>query len=163
MTITRVSLVGFTLTGDEKQALAADLIARFSEVEVGNTDPAAHVGFLVQFESLAADDAYVGPAPMVDSGDGSRAVVVTTQVMAGPWNDEMKTDVFAYLQREIRRHCDMPETGSGGDLWMTITETPEGAWGYGGQPVSIDALAPLFPADRQARIAAYLAERSAAD
>ncbi len=53
----------------------------------------------------------------------------------------------------------MPKEGAGADFWMTVLEVPEGAWGYGGRPASIAALAPVFSEDRKERIRAHLDER----
>ncbi|MEM7413517.1 MAG: hypothetical protein AAF430_25015 [Myxococcota bacterium] len=160
MTIMRVSLVGASLDAERKQQLASRLIAAFARVEVGQDSPAAHAGFLVHFEEVAPEDLYMGAQRMADAGGSGRAAVVTTQVMAGPWTDAMKAQLFGDLESVIREEVDMPRSGSGADFWMTITEVPEGAWGYGGKPVSIASLAPVFSEDRQARIHRYLEDRS---
>ncbi len=159
MTIMRVSLVGASLTSEKKQHLAGRLISAFSLVEVGQDAPAAHAGFLVHFEDVAPDDLYMGGQPMADAGDSGRAAVVTAQVMAGPWTDEMKAQLFRDIEGVIREEIDMPRNEPGADFWMTITEVPEGAWGYGGKPVSIASLAPVFTEDRQERIRGYLDTR----
>lgn len=156
MTMMRVSLVGVELSAEEKQTLARRLISTFAEVEVGQDVPAVHVGFLVHFEQVQPEDLYMGDAPMADAGGHGRAAVVTTRVMAGPWTDEMKAELFARIEDVIRDAADMPKSGNGSDFWMTILEVPEGGWGYGGQPVSIGSLAPVFTEDRQERIRAYL-------
>lgn len=153
----RVSFVGTSLDTERKQSLASRLIEAFTLVEVGEANPAVHGGFLVHFEEVAADDLYMGDAPMADASESGRCAVITAQVMAGPWTDEMKAQLFGDIEVVIRDALDMPR-GSGSDFWMTITEVPEGAWGYGGAPISIGALAPVFTADRQERIREYLAE-----
>ena len=85
-----------------------------------------------------------------------KAALITTQVMAGPWNPEMKRDLFAKLEEVVRDVAEMPRQGNGGDVWMTVVEVPEGAWGLGGAPVSIERLAPVFADDRKQRIREYL-------
>jgi hypothetical protein len=82
--------------------------------------------------------------------------MIDTRVMAGPWNDAMKARLFERLEPIVREVAEMPKEGAGADFWMTIVEVPEGAWGFGGRPVSIGTLAPVFSEDRRARIRAHL-------
>ena len=159
MTIMRVSYVGAQLAVEKKQELASRLIEAFARVEVGQSNPAVHGGFLVHFEAVDATDLYVGDAPMAKASEVGRSVLVTTQVMAGPWTDEMKSEIFGEVETVLRDALDMPRKEPGSDFWMTITEVPEGGWGYGGRPASIAALAPVFTEDRQARIRDYLSSR----
>ena len=157
MTIMRVGIAGAELSRERKQELARRLIDAFCAVEVGDDVEAARVGFMVRFESLAADDVWVGDRPMIEAGPSGRAAVVQAQVMAGPWNAEMKAELFARLEEAVREVVDMPKRGAGSDFWMTFVEVPEGGWGLGGRVVSIADLAPIFTEDRQGRIGAYLA------
>jgi phenylpyruvate tautomerase PptA (4-oxalocrotonate tautomerase family) len=162
MTILRVSLAGPPLTGAEKQALAERLIASFADVEVGRDSPQIRTGFVVHFESVDPGDLFMGDRPMVETGSSGRAAVITTQVMAGPWNDAMKAELFARVEEAVREVARMPRSENGADLWMTFVEVPEGGWGLGGRPVPIGQLAPVFTDDRQERIRAYLADRESA-
>ena len=57
----------------------------------------------------------------------------------------------------MRDVAEMPKEGTGANLWMTIVEVPEGSWGVGGLPVSIERLSPVFEVDRQQRIKNHLA------
>lgn len=157
MTIMRVSLVGTSLTKPQKEAMAKRLIEAFATVEVGHTAPAVKNGFLVLFEELGRTDLWMGERPMADGTGSGKAAVVSTQVMAGPWNAEMKSELFAKIEQVVREIAEMPKEGSGSDFWMTIVEVPEGAWGVGGRPVSIETLAPVFAEDRKQRIDAHLA------
>jgi phenylpyruvate tautomerase PptA (4-oxalocrotonate tautomerase family) len=159
VTIMRVSLAGAPLEADQKRELAERLIGAFAEVEVGRDSPQIREGFVVHFEALAASDLWMGGRPMIEAGSSGRAAIVTTQVMAGPWNDAMKAALFARIEQAVRDVAQMPRAGSGADLWMTFVEVPEGSWGLGGRPVSIERLAPVFSDDRQARIRAYLTDR----
>ena len=122
MTMMRVGLVGQSLSSEQKQALASRLIAAFARVEVGLENPAVHVGFLVQFEHLVADDLYMGDAPMAAAGATGRAVVITTRVMAGPWTPEVKAQIFEEIEAVVRDELDMPRQDPGADFWMTILE-----------------------------------------
>jgi len=159
MTMMRVGLSGFELTRDQKRALTRRLIDAFCAVEVGQDVEAARVGFMVRYESVSVDDLWVGDQPMVEAGPSGRAAVIQAQVMAGPWNDEMKAELFDRLEAAVREIGEMPKEGAGSDFWMTFVEIPEGGWGLGGRAVSIAKLAPVFTEDRQARIRSYLAER----
>ena len=111
---------------------------------------------LVVLMVLYGITAYFGLPKQQDPGFTIRAAVVTTQVMPGPWTPAMKAELFHDIEAVIRDATKMPRTDPGSDFWMTITEVPEGGWGYGGSPVSIAALAPAFTEDRQHRIRAYL-------
>ena len=162
MTIMRVSLAGTPLSELEKQELAKRLIGAFAEVEVGRDSPQIREGFVVHFESLDPSDLWMGERPMVDAGSSGRAALITTQVMAGPWNDAMKSELFERIEEIVREVARMPRAGNGADLWMTFVEVPEGSWGLGGRPVSIERLAPAFVDDRQGRIRPYLADRGSA-
>jgi phenylpyruvate tautomerase PptA (4-oxalocrotonate tautomerase family) len=155
----RVSLAGVPLEADQKRELSERLIGAFAEVEVGRDSPQIREGFVVHFEALAANDLWMGGRPMVEAGSSGRAAIVTIQVMAGPWNDAMKATLFTRIEQAVRDVAQMPRAGTGADLWMTFVEVPEGSWGLGGRPVSIERLAPVFSDDRQARIRAYLTDR----
>ena len=56
MTIMRVSLVGTTLSDQQKETMANRLIEAFAKIEVGHAAPEVKNGFLVQFEQLARTD-----------------------------------------------------------------------------------------------------------
>ena len=156
MTIMRVSLVGTSLSEPQKEAMANQLIEAFATVEVGHAAPAVRNGFLVLFEPLGRTDLWMGQRPMADATESGRAAVVSVQVMAGPWNAEMKSELFAKIEDVVRDAAEMPREGAGADVWMTIVEVPEGAWGVGGKSVSIQTLAPVFAEDRQRRIEKHL-------
>lgn len=157
MTIMRVSLVGTSLTDLQKETMANRLIEAFATIEVGHAAPAVRNGFLVQFEQLDRTDLWMGERPMVDASNSGKAAVVSARVMAGPWNPEMKSELFAKIEAVVREVADMPKEGTGTNFWMTFVEVPEGAWGVGGRPVSIESLAPVFAEDRQQRIKNHLA------
>lgn len=159
MTMMRVGLSGFELSREQKQELTRCLIDAFCAVEVGQDVEAARVGFMVRYESVAIEDLWVGDQPMVEAGPSGRAAVIQAQVMAGPWNDEMKAELFDRLEAAVREIGKMPKEGAGSDFWMTFVEIPEGGWGLGGRAVSIANLAPVFTEDRQARIRTYLTKR----
>jgi phenylpyruvate tautomerase PptA (4-oxalocrotonate tautomerase family) len=157
LTIMRVGLVGTSLTDQQKEMMAKRRIDVFAKVEVGHAEPAVKNGFLVQFEELGRTDLWMGERPMADSSSSGKAAVVSAHVMAGPWNPEMKRDLFAGIEAVVRDVADMPKEGAGADFWMTFVEVPEGSWGLGGRPVSIKSLLPVFAQDRQERIRKYLA------
>ena len=157
MTIMRVSLVGVSLSDQQKETMANRLIEAFAMVEVGHAAPAVRNGFLVLFEPLGRTDLWMGQRPMAEAAESGKATVVAVQVMAGPWNAEMKSELFAKIEEVVRGVAEMPREGAGADFWMTIVEVPEGAWGVGGKTVSINTLAPVFAEDRQRRIEEYLA------
>ncbi len=157
MTMMRVALVGTQLGPERKADLSRRLIGAFCEVEVGHDVEIAHAGFVVLIEEHAADSVFVGDLPMTAASTVGRSAVIQTQVMAGPWTNEMKAALFARLETIVRDVAEMPKQGTGADFWMTIVEVPEGGWGVGGRAVSIGRLAPVFTEDRQARIRDYLA------
>jgi len=160
MTIMRVALIGATLAPEQKAELSRRLISAFCEVEVGHDVELAHPGFVVHIEEVAADNVFVGDTPMTAASSVGRAAIIQTQVMAGPWTNEMKATLFQRLETIVRDAVDMPKQGTGADFWMTIVEVPDGAWGVGGRPVSIARLAPIFTDDRQERIREYLLRKS---
>ena len=156
MTVMRVTLAGARLSAEQKASLADRLIGAFADVEVGRDAAAIRRGFVVHFEHVDAGDLWNGSRPMVEAGASGRAALVSTQVMSGPWNRAMKQELFARIEEILRDVADMPREGDGGDIWMTFVEVPEGGWGVGGQPFSIERLAPVFAGDRQRRIRQYL-------
>ena len=111
---------------------------------------------MVRFETLARDDLWIGTEPAAMSSPSHRAALVTVRVMAGPWNREMKRELFERIEKILREVAEMPRGEGGGDIWMTFVEVPEGGWGVGGRAISIEQLAPVFAEDRQARIGEYL-------
>ena len=157
MTIMRVSLVGSALTDSQKEIMSNRLIEAFARVEVGREAPEVRSGFLVHFEQVARTDLWMGQRPMADATQAGKAAVVSAHVMAGPWTNEMKSELFAKIEAIVRDVAEMPRQGAGADFWMTIVEVPEGAWGLGGRPVSIESLAPVFADDRQQRIKEHMA------
>jgi phenylpyruvate tautomerase PptA (4-oxalocrotonate tautomerase family) len=159
MTIMRVSLVGTELSASQKETLANRLIEAFAIVEVGRDAPEIRKGFLVRFEEVAPEDLWMGEWPMAEATPSGKAALIEAHVMAGPWNPEMKADLFARLEEIVRDVAGMPRGSGGTDFWMTFVEVPEGGWGLGGRPVSIGRLAPVFLPDRAARIEAHLAGR----
>jgi len=161
MTILRVTLAGVVLEAEQKAALARRLIENFAEVEVGHAAPAVRNGFVVQIQHAAVDDVFMGDAPMAGAGPASRCALVSAHVMAGPWNDAMKAELFERIDRVVREAAGMPREGAGSDVWITFVEVPEGGWGVGGRPVSIARLAAVFDEERQARIRSYLASLGA--
>ncbi len=149
--------MGVELSPELKARLADRVIGAFAEVECGQDNLMIRAGFLMMFESLGVDDVCNGSTPMAKLNASGKAVVIQTQVMAGPWTAEMKADLYGRVQTILREEIDMPRPKGGGDLWMTITEVPEGGWGVGGRTVSIEKLAPAFTKNRQERIQHYLA------
>ncbi|MBI5582783.1 MAG: hypothetical protein HY892_03070, partial [Deltaproteobacteria bacterium] len=95
MTIMRVSVVGMTLDSATKSNLAKRLIEEFATVEVGRFSEQIAAGFTLQLEELAADSLWMGLKPAIQSHPSGKAVVISAQVMAGPWNAAMKTELFA--------------------------------------------------------------------
>jgi phenylpyruvate tautomerase PptA (4-oxalocrotonate tautomerase family) len=163
MTILRVSLVGSLLTSESKERLVDRLLGAFAEVEVGRDSPAIRKGFLVHFESVAREDLWMGMQPMAEASEAGRAAVVTAQVMAGPWNPEMKAALFERVEAAVREIAGMPKQGNGADFWMTFVEVPEGGWGLGGKGVSIRSLAPVFAGAQQERIRDHLVSSGPGD
>ena len=159
MTILRVDLCGEELSTPQKEKLSVELIEAFANVEVGHDSAAIRQGFVVQFGRLDTSDLWLGGRPMVEAGESGKAALISAHVMAGPWNTEMKRELFERIERLVREAARMPRSGTGSDIWMTLVEVPEGGWGLGGRAVSIGSLAPVFSEDRQARIRSYLAER----
>ncbi len=156
MTIMRVSLVGTALSEQQKETMANRLIEAFALVEVGHAAPAVRNGFLVLFEQLGRTDLWMGERPMADTTESGRAAVVSAHVMAGPWNAEMKSELFEKIEEVVRDVGEIPREGAGSNFWMTFVEVPEGSWGVGGRSVSIETLAPVFAEDRQHRIEEHL-------
>ncbi len=156
MTTIRISTAGEPLTSEQKAHLADRVTEAFAQVEVGNDSPRIRKGFLVQFESLAEDDLWLGADQATVLSPSNRVALVTVRVMAGPWNAAMKADLFERIEKILREVAVMPKGADGSDIWMTFLEVPEGGWGLGGRAVSISAIAPVFKQDRQERIKAYL-------
>lgn len=156
MTIIRAACVGIDLTPELKARLADRVIGAFATVEVGQDNAMVRAGFVMMFETCQPDDIWNGSLPMANVSSAGRAVIIQTQVMAGPWTPDMKAQLYERVESILRDELDMPRPRGGGDIWMTIVEVPEGGWGVGGKPVSIGALAPAFAEDRRARIDAYL-------
>ena len=159
MTIMRVNLVGTRLSTEAKAELSDRLIGSFADVEVGRDSPEIRAGFLVIYDELEADDVWMGTQRMTDASPVGRAAIVSTHVMAGPWSDEMKAELFSRIETAVREVADMPRAPGGADFWMTVVEIPGGSWGLGGHPVAIEKLAPVFSPDRQQRISGYLRDR----
>lgn len=156
MTAINLALAGQPLSRDDKSEIANRITEAFAQVEVGNDSPMIRTGFMIKFERIEEDDLWVGARTAVSASPSKRAALVTVRVMSGPWTDGMKAELFDRVEKILREVAEMPKEGSGSDIWMTFLEVPEGSWGLGGQTVSIEALSPLFTADRQSRIRKYL-------
>jgi phenylpyruvate tautomerase PptA (4-oxalocrotonate tautomerase family) len=152
---------GAELSAEQKQGLARGLIDAFAEIDRGHSSPQIRAGFVVHIEQVEAGDLWMGDRPMTDASPSGRAAIISTRVMAGPWNRAMKAALFERLEAVVREIADMPDASAGADIWQTLVEVPEGGWGLGGRSVSIERLAPAFADDRQARIRAYLESNQA--
>ena len=78
-------------------------------MEVGHAAPAVGNGFLVLFEPLGRTDLWMGDRPMADATASGKAAVVSAHVMAGPWNKEMKRELFAVIEEVVRGVADIPK------------------------------------------------------
>ena len=156
MTIMRVSVAGIKLTPAIKSTLAKRLIKEFAKVEVGNFSEIVASGFMAQIEEVDADSLWLGLNPAVNTHPSAIAVIITAQVMAGPWNEGMKKELFVKLDAAVREVLEIPDCGNNSNVWMTITEIPKESFGVGGEVVSIAQLSSFFSEDRQERINDYL-------
>jgi len=156
MTAINLAMAGKPLTSANKSELADRITEAFAHVEVGNDAPQIRGGFMIKFEHLEEDDLWIGTETALHQSPSNRAALITIRVMAGPWNNEMKAELFERIESVLREVAEMPKEGKGSDIWMTFLEVPEGSWGLGGRAVSIAALAPVFTSDRQTRIRTYL-------
>lgn len=156
MTIMRVSVAGMKLDSTIKTNLAKRLITAFASVEVGQFSEPIAAGFTVQIDEIAPDSLWMGLKPAVETHTSAKAVVITAQVMAGPWNATMKKELFARLDAGVREVLEIPQSDYASNIWITVTEIAEGSFGVGGKQVSIKRLAPIFTSDRQQRIIKYL-------
>jgi phenylpyruvate tautomerase PptA (4-oxalocrotonate tautomerase family) len=159
MTIIRAGVAGMRLDPPVKANLAKRLITEFAGVEVGHFSEPVAAGFTVQIDEIAPDSLWIGLKPAVEIHKSGKAVIISAQVMAGPWNAAMKEELFARLDAGVREVLEIPPGGSGFNVWITITEIEEGSFGVGGKPVSIARLAPFFTSDRQQRITKYLEQK----
>jgi len=156
MTIMRVGVAGMNLNSAIKANLATRLVTEFASVEVGQFSEQIAAGFTVQIEEIASDNLWIGLKPAVETHKSGKAVVITAQVMAGPWNAAMKEELFARLDAAVREILEIPKSKNGSNVWITVTEIEEGSFGVGGKPIPIMQLAPFFTSDRQQRIIKYL-------
>ena len=156
MTIMRVSVTGIKLQPEIKADLARRLIEEFATVEVGQFSEAIAAGFTVQLEELEPENLWMGLQPAGKAHPSGKFIVITAQVMAGPWNLEMKKEVISRLDRAVREILEIPSKNAGTNIWVTIVEIPNGSFGVGGKVVSISELSPFFTEDRQKRIREYL-------
>jgi phenylpyruvate tautomerase PptA (4-oxalocrotonate tautomerase family) len=155
MTIMRVSTAGIELQPDTRANLAKRLIKEFATVEVGYFSETIAAGFTVLIEDIETDNVWMGLFPVHIHPSG-KAVVITAQVMAGPWTNEMKKAIVSNLDKAVREVLEIESTGAGTNVWITITEIPEGSFGVNGRVVSIADLSQFFSKDRQQRISDYL-------
>ena len=156
MTIMRVSVAGVKVTPEMKSTLAKRLIKEFATVEVGSFSEIIASGFMAQIEEVDADSLWLGLNQAVDTHPSAISVIIAAKVMAGPWNEAMKKELFAKLDTAVREILEIPESSNKSNIWMTITEIPKDSFGVGGEVVSIAQLSPFFSEDRQERIKDYL-------
>lgn len=156
MTIMRVGVAGMKLDSKIKTNLAKRLITEFASVEVGQFSEQIVTGFTVLIEEMAPDSLWIGLRPAVETHKSGKTVIITAQVMAGPWNAAMKEELLVRLDEAVREILEIPKSKNGSNVWITVTEIEEGSFGVGGKPVPIMQLAPFFTSDRQQRIIKYL-------
>jgi len=152
----RVSVAGVKLTPTIKSNLAKRLIKEFSKVEVGRFSEIIASGFMAQIEEVDADSLWLGSNMAVNTHPSAIAVIITAQVMAGPWNEAMKKELFVNLDVAVREILEIQDSDNKSNVWMTITEIPKDSFGVGGKVVSIAQLSRFFSQDRQERIIEYL-------
>jgi hypothetical protein len=101
MTIMRVGMAGVKLDTTSKGNLVRRLIEEFAAVEVGQYSEPIAMGYTVQMEEIEPDNLWMGLKPAVETHPIAKAVVITAQDMAGPWNAAMKKALFSRLDGVI--------------------------------------------------------------
>ena len=159
MTVVRVSTLEGTLGGEAKSALAESFTRTVLDVEVQADNDVVRQGVIVHFEALSPADWYLGGKSVADVDSFDRFFWITLHVMAGPWDDGMKAEIFQRFSKAIG------EVETAGDpprdyVWLSVHEVPDGAWGLNGDALRISAIEHLFSATRQGAIRRPVAERS---
>ena len=80
MTTVRVTTFGTDLTTEKKSRVAERITGAFAAVEVGADNELIRAGFSVLFESLGADDLWVGGKQATEIGGAGRAALITVRV-----------------------------------------------------------------------------------
>lgn len=158
MTAITIAIAGTPVSTKSKRNMCSLINDAFLNNEVGIHNEQLRRGIITKFETLDAEDIWVGIDTVADKSELSRAVLVTIRVMAGPWNTSMKMKLIKDIDDIIRNELEIPLEKSSDDIWTTFVEVPEGGWGVGGRQISIAELAPVFATQQQHRIGAYLSK-----
>ena len=157
MTIITVTTPEGRLTQAQRRELAETLTDAVLVPEVGQSVPAARVGFQVHFVERAADRMAIGGRLLADQSPAPDVATVDICVMDAAWPPPLRRKVIENTLAAMARACGQAKASPA--WWVTFRVIDEGSWGSRAGVLSIlDLLASgAFSAQRVAEIRAALA------
>jgi phenylpyruvate tautomerase PptA (4-oxalocrotonate tautomerase family) len=133
MTIITVTAPEKRLSVAQRRQLAKTLTDAVLEPEVGQSAPAARVGFQVHFRELPADCMAIGGELLSDQPRD--IMTVNIAVMDAAWPAELRARVIRGVLARLAEACELPKPSA--NWWVTFQVIDEGSWGSRGGVVSI--------------------------
>ena len=135
MTIITVSAPEKRLSLAQRRLLARTLTDAVLEPEVGQSAPAARVGFQVHFRELAPDCMAIGGELLSHQASPRDIITINIAVMDAAWPPEVRKRVIRGVLARLAEACEMPKPSP--TWWVTFQVIDEGSWGSRGGVLSI--------------------------
>ncbi|WP_432031811.1 tautomerase family protein [Streptomyces antibioticus] len=138
MTVITVNTSKGRLSREQRRRLAETLTDAVLVPEVGQSVPAARVGFQVHFVERESDMMAIGGRLLADAGPDPDVMVIDVAVMDGDWRQEVRAEAVERVLSAMAEACGLPEPAPA--WWVNFRVIDEGSWGSRGGVLSVLSL-----------------------
>ncbi|MGQ4383073.1 tautomerase family protein [Streptomyces sp. SAS_270] len=135
MTIITVNAPKGRLGLEQRRELAETLTDAVLLPEVGQSAPAARVGFQVHFVERERDMMAIGGRLLADAGPDLDVMVIDIAVMDAAWQSDVRAEVIERVLAALAEACGLEEPSP--TWWVNFRVIEEGSWGSSGGVLSI--------------------------
>ncbi|MET7696817.1 tautomerase enzyme [Streptomyces sp. NPDC005485] len=135
MTIITVNAPKGRLGLEQRRELAETLTDAVLLPEVGQSAPAARVGFQVHFVERERDMMAIGGRLLADAGPDLDVMVIDIAVMDAAWQSDVRAEVIERALAALAEACGLEEPSP--TWWVNFRVIEEGSWGSSGGVLSI--------------------------
>lgn len=135
MTIITVNTPKGRLGLEQRRELAETLTDAVLVPEVGQSAPAARVGFQVHFVEREQDMMAIGGRLLSDAGRELDVMVIDIAVMDAAWQPDVRAQAIGRVLAALAAACGLEEPSP--TWWVNFRVIDEGSWGSSGAVLSI--------------------------
>ncbi|MEU9270773.1 tautomerase enzyme [Streptomyces sp. NPDC048251] len=156
MTIITVNTPKGRLGLEQRRELAETLTDAVLVPEVGQSAPAARVGFQVHFVEREQDMMAIGGRLLSDAGRELDVMVIDIAVMDAAWQPDVRAQAIGRVLAALAAACGLERPSP--TWWVNFRVIDEGSWGSSGAVLSILPLleSGVFTAERVKAVRAAL-------